>query len=62
MKSKKTPKEKEESQLKNLKFLYIKGSPQAVKMARRQLVSIFGFDDDYKPGYDDGETPQKYAR
>ncbi len=62
MKSKKTPQEKEESELKNLKFLYLKGSPQAVKFARRQLVNVFGFDDDTIIGYDDGETPKKYAR
>lgn len=55
MKSKKTPKEKEESQLKNLRFLYIKGSPQAVKFARRQLVNVFGFDDDSSDADHDGQ-------
>ena len=47
----------EEKQINNLRFLYLKGSPQAIKFARRQLVNVFGFDDDYIPGYDDGEMP-----
>lgn len=57
MKKQLTKEEKEIKEIDKYRFMYLKGSPQAVKFARRQLVNVFGFDDDKIHGYDDGEMP-----
>jgi hypothetical protein len=57
---KKTPAEREVSEIKNFKWLYCYKDGVAKRMARRMLVNKYGYDDDYMPGYDDGETPKKH--